>query len=402
MISNKQQLSARNQQESMADKGLISKVTLFVTILFIFLMPWGDGLWDGTPRIAATISLGLSAILFLTQGTHKNYSFYHFFLVFYMAWQMLSLTWTSDLPYALPIAKTTIQLLFLAIMFTIVIDTKAKIQYAYQAYVIGNVVGSFIIIYNYIHDIQSFYYGRYGITNIETDTLSVILAVSIPMAAYLASKPSNIILKLINLFAIPIVFYSIFLTGSRTGSIAGALGVFYWIFTYRKSSITTKGLIAVLMISSVVGIAAFSPKFLVDRVFSSGQSIQSGTLNSRTMIWGGALEQWRDVPLQGTGIGGLGDALSKLHIKYRDAHNTYIHILSENGLVGLLFYLLIIISLFYYIIHTPFEESAFLLTLLLTILVSQLATHTQTEKFLWFAFTMIAIHAQKYSNSQQS
>lgn len=388
---------AMDLQNEKPSKDLISKVTYFFTILFIFLVPWGDGLWDGTPRIAATISLGLAAILFLTRGTKRNYTVAHLFIVLYFAWQFITLVWSPDQIYGIQVAITAIQLLLLVFLVTLVIDSKKKIRQTYQAYVFGNLMGASIIIYNFMNGIMSLYYGRYGIVNIETDTLSIILAFSIPMAAYLATKKTNKPLKIINQIAIPIIFYAIFLTGSRTGAIVAMFGVFYWIFTYRKSSYIIKIVISIMMIGSVITIFTLAPKSLTDRVFSSGQSINSGTLNGRTEIWRGSLKHWRKAPLLGVGLGGLGYVLSKEHLNYRQAHNTFIHILAVNGAIGLLFYLLIIFALFYHITNTPLEEKAFLITFLFCILVSQVASHSQEEKFLWIFFSLIIIHAKKFN-----
>ena len=376
---------------------LITKTTLFITLLFIFLVPFGDGFWDGLPRVSATLAISFSLVLFLVHGTHRNYNFFHFFSALYIAWLLISLIWTPDLDAGKAFAITSVQLLLLAFLLTLVIDTKKKIIWAYQAYVFGNIAGSSIIMSNYIQGIQSPYYNRYGIQNIETDILSVFLALSIPMAAYLATKQNNKITKLINVVAIPLVFYAIFLTGTRTGSIVGVIGIAYWLFTHRKASLSIKASIAVVMVVSVVAIFSFAPKHSVDRIFSAGKSISSGTLNYRSVIWKGSLNQWRKAPIIGTGLGGLGYALSKEHINFGSAHNAFIHNLTENGIIGLVLYLSIIFSIFYYILRAPIDEKAFMLSLLMVLLVSQISTHTHTEKIIWIVFSLLATHASRFS-----
>ena len=388
-------------QTRMGKSDLITKITLAITLLFIFLVPFGDGIWDGLPRISATLAIGFSLILFLIHGTHRNYNFFHFFSVLYIAWQLISLMWTPDFEWGKGVAITSVQLLLLAFLLTLVINNKKKIIWAYQAYVFGNIVGTGIIISNYLQGIQSPYYNRYGIQNIETDMLSVFLALSIPMAAYLATKHQNKILKLINITAIPLVFYAIFLTGTRTGSIVGVLGIMYWIFTHRKASISIKATIAVILVSSVIAILSFAPKASVDRIFSSGKSITTGTLNYRSVIWAGSINQWEKTPIIGTGLGGLGFVLSKEHINFDAAHNTYIHNLTENGIIGLLLYLAIILSLLYYISQTPLDEKAFMVTLLMVVLVSQLTTHTHTEKIIWIVFSLLAVHASRFAMEKE-
>ena len=97
--------------------------------------------------------------------------------------------------------------------------------------------------------------------------------------------------------------------------------------------------------------------------------------------------------MTGTGLGGLGYVLSKKHVAYNAAHNTYIHLLTENGIIGLTLYLLLISSIVFVILQAPFAEKAFMISLLLVILVSQMTLHSQIQKETWFALTMLVIHA---------
>jgi len=380
---------------------LITKLTLTITLIFLFLVPFGDGFWDGLPRVTATLAIGFSSILFLVHGTHRNYNFFHFFSILYIAWQLLSLMWTPDLVRGKIVAITSVQLILLAFLFTLVFDSKKKILWAYQAYVLGNIAGSGIIISNYLQGIQSPYYNRYGIQNIETDMLSVFLALSIPMAAYLSTKHKSKIIKLINLMAIPLVFYAIFLTGTRTGSIVGIIGIMYWLFTHRKASASIKAGIAIVMVLSIVAILSFAPKTSTERIFSAGKSISTGTLNYRSVIWGGALKQWGNAPIIGSGLGGLGFVLNKEHINFNGAHNAFIHNLTENGIIGLLLYLSVILSILYYILHTPIDEKAFMVTLLMVLLVSQLTLHTHTEKIIWIIFSLLAAHSSRFAMDKE-
>ena len=123
----------------------------------------------------------------------------------------------------------------------------------------------------------------------------------------------------------------------------------------------------------------------------------TGTLNYRSVIWKGSIKQWKKNPLLGSGLASLGFVLSKEHIKYDEAHSAYIQILTENGAIGLLLYLSIIFFLIYSLIHTPINEKYFLLTMLMIILVSQITTHSQASKIIWFVLTMIAIHSRQLS-----
>ena len=146
-------------------------------------------------------------------------------------------------------------------------------------------------------------------------------------------------------------------------------------------------------VASLVAAVSLAPKESIDRMMSSGQSISSGTLNNRTVIWGASLDQWKKSPIMGNGIGSLRYVINANHVEYGSAHSTYIQILTENGIIGILLYLLIILTIVYYSLTAPFSDMLFLMALLFTILVSQITQHTHFHKETWFALTMLAIHA---------
>lgn len=398
-MNNFSDMHARVSPEVTTPNGIIHKLAVAAVLSFIFIIPWGDGVWDGLPRMFGILSFGLSILLVITKGTHKNFTFYHLFVILFGAWVILSVIWSPDTASGVELAKRVFQIILLPILFTLVLIKKNDILRAYQSYVFGNIVASSIIIYNYLNGIESPYYNRYTIANIETDTMSIILAIAIPLAAYLATQYQNKWLKMLNLLVIPIIIFAIFLTGTRTGSIAALIGVAYWLFTQRHAPVKIKITMLSVFILSIVAIFSFAPQASVDRIFSTGKSIKTGTLNSRTLLWDASIAQWKNSPVVGIGLGGIRQELSKKHLNYDGAHNTYIHLLTESGIIGLTLYLLIILSILYYILLTPLSEKAFLLSLLLVILVSQLTLHTHIQKETWFVLTMLAIHAYLYSTN---
>ena len=381
-----------------SNRGLIYSLALFAVLTFIFLIPWGNGLWDGLTRVFGILAFAAAALLFVVEGTHKNYTYFHFFAFALWAWVLLSTIWSPNLDKGTEMAGRVFQVMLLPLLFTLVIDNRKSIIYAYQSYVLGNIIGSSIIIYNYLNGIQSPYYNRYTIPNFETDEMSIFLALAIPMAAYLASILDKKWKRLINLFAMPLIIFAIFLTGTRTGSIVAVIGILYWLFTHRKASFRIKASILIVFILSIITVASFAPKASLDRVFSAGKSLKSGNLNYRTVIWKASILQWKTAPVIGVGLGGLGDVLSKEHVNFDAAHNTYLHILTENGIIGLTLYLLVLVSILYLILQVPLSEKVFLLSLFFIIIISQLTLHTHILKSTWFVFSMLVIHALNSRN----
>ena len=368
-------------------------MALFLSLFFIFSIPWGNAVYDGLTRIFGIIAFGTAGLSLITHGTHSRYNIFHLFVALFGVWLMFSLMWSPDLVRGEFLLTTTIQLLIIAFLITFILDTKYKILLMYQSYVFGNLAGSGIIIYNYLNGIESLYYQRYAIPTLDIDGQSIMLTLAIPMAAYLTTQFKSKIFKVINILAIPTIIFAVFLTGTRTAAIVSIIGVLYWLFTYRNTSMRIKTTFLILFLASLVAVFSFAPQKSLNRIFSSGESITSGTLNNRTVIWGASIEQWKQAPLIGNGIGSLAYVLSTKHVEYDSAHNTYIHILTENGVIGLSIYLMMIISIIYYSLHTPLSEKAFLISLLMMILIRQLTQHTHFHKETWFALTMLAIHA---------
>jgi len=398
--SNSIHIDNLHSQSKLFSPSVINKAAVSITLLFIFLVPWADSIWDGLPRLVATAAIGLSVLQLFVHGSHQKYTVYHLSVAVYFSWQLLSMIWSPDLHRSEIVAKTTIQLLLLITLFSLVIDNKARLIAAYQTYVFASIAASGIVLKNYINGIESGYL-RYGIQNLTIDAVGVFLALAIPFAAYLAKYSTNKSIRFINLLAIPFITYGIFLTATRTAFVAAIFGFMYWVYTQRKASLKIKAVILVFLTGAFVAVIAVTPTSSIERIFSTGESISKGTLNNRSIIWEGSFSQWKESPIIGVGLGGLGHALNRERVNYDAAHNSFIHIMTENGIIGLTLFLFVHLSILYLITLTPNNEKAFLLSLLLIIIVSQLATHLQTEKIMWFVYTVLAIHARLYAKNNK-
>lgn len=384
-----------NQNQS---EGFINRVALFATLFFVFSIPWGNAVWDGLSRIIGLFAFGTASLAFITGGSRAKFSIFHLIVALLAAWFILSLIWSPDFDRAEFLLNTLLQLMLLTVLVTFNMgDSKKNIRLGYHSYVLGNLVGSGIIIYNYLNGIESIYYQRYAIPVLDIDGQSIMLTLAIPMAAYLTTQYKNIGVKSFYILVIPTIVFAVFLTGTRTAAIVGVIGILYWLMTYRNSSFRVKSAFFIIFVVSMITTVSLAPKESVDRILSSGKSISSGTLNDRTVIWGVALEQWKQSPMIGNGIGSLQYVISIKHVEYSAAHSAYVHILTENGLIGLALYLLMMITIIYYSLSAPFSELLFLMALLLTLLVSQITQHTHFHKETWFALTMLALHSHAFS-----
>lgn len=376
----------------------VHRLTWYCLLLMVFLIPWGEGLYDGLARMVAMPTLGLTLVMVVLEGSHRNFSAFNLFALLLAVWYLVGIWWTPDLQWGMEILKTYIMLIMMSFMFTYLINNEYKFRWTYQSYVLGTVVATGIIFNNYLNGVTGPYYNRYTVEHIETDNMAIILALGIPMAVWLYTQYQNKLARLLNVLFIPWIFYGIFLTGTRTGLVTGMIGIMYLAFTQRKASFNLKMIYVGLAISLAVAVVSLAPKASVERIFSLGKSLKSGDLNYREVIWQHSFSAWSDNPILGNGTGSLGNVLNSYHVEFKWAHNAYIQMLTENGLVGLILYLLMLASLLYYALKCELETKFFLLTLWVTIAVSQLTLHSQNLKEIWFVWSVIAVHGYYFSH----
>ncbi|MDL1894829.1 O-antigen ligase family protein [Anaerolineae bacterium CFX7] len=206
-------------------------------------------------------------------------------------------------------------------------------------------------------------------------------------------------LRLLTVIGSAIVLVGVAFTLSRTGFILAvtAIGLLLIQRTSRRQRIGTVILLLVLVVG---GIAL--PDTYWQIIFSSMSDIQTGggTIGLRYGLWQAGFKMWLDHPLMGVGIGQFdnylpqyGAGLVPTYHYNLGAHNLYISMLAETGLVGLLLFggliATVLRALFRAVRSLDTEKRALAqvwLMVLIVILVGGLTKHDQYDKLLWLIF----------------
>ncbi|MDO8794530.1 MAG: O-antigen ligase family protein [Vicinamibacterales bacterium] len=138
-------------------------------------------------------------------------------------------------------------------------------------------------------------------------------------------------------FAIAVMAISIVATASRSGSICLALVIvmFGWWMVRRQPSGSRKMIaFAYLLVVLFAAVSLGGVEILAGRFYGASWSNVDGRLD----LWQDTIRVVRDFPLTGTGLNTYGIAM--LHYQtvqdgsqYIEAHNDYLHILAEGGLL---------------------------------------------------------------------
>lgn len=167
-----------------------------------------------------------------------------------------------------------------------------------------------------------------------------------------------------------VFFVTILFTKSRSGLLGFAVaGATFWGFTFSKK-IRNKFLAlgSILIIVALIVGTPWSPSLikvaigqkLPQYTLTGGTALEGGGTESgtiRKIVWKGAIEVWKHYPVIGTGVETFAysfynfrpiehNLVSEWDFLYNKAHNEYLNILANSGLLGLAAYLgLVVFSL---------------------------------------------------------
>jgi O-antigen ligase len=266
-------------------------------------------------------------------------------LIFFVGWAAVSVAWADDSGAAL---DATTRYLPNAMLFLIVfagVRTRKQLLWVVGSLVAGAVVAA---VYGMVAGAPQDDPGRVAIGNANETAASLVVGgtLAAALAFALRGKP---VLRLLTTIAVPLCVFAVFLTLSRGGLVAlGASLVAAIVMAGRRRGVVL-GVAAAAVLATVIYFGAFAPAEARDRVLE----VNGGT--GRTDIWTVGWRMVEDQPLLGVGAGNF--PVASIHYLLEPgalmrtdfivdnpkvAHNTYLNVLAELGVVGLALFLAII------------------------------------------------------------
>ena len=376
---------------------------------FVLALPWGgDTTTVGSFILASLIfvvPVGLLALRLLMVRKVRRLSTIHYLLLAFTAWVAASLLWTIDSEATTTRLGTYVQLLVFVGLIWELAPTKSRVQGLIICYVLGSLYASLETIYNYAMgrtmsqlEGADWETNRYSVDGINADELGLIIALSIPMALYLLTANRNLLLKALCWGQLVAGFTAILLTATRGAMFAVLVGVMVIsVPTLSRMSRTQKGMAVIACVALLACAALFVPRASIDRYLTTGTELTQGTLTHRTVIWAAGLEVFRDHPIVGVGAGAYGQAVVKLIDIAYIAHNTFISVLVELGMVGAALFLLLLGSMLHSVFRMPYLEKWLWLAVLATWATGAASVTWENRKISWLLFGLVA--AQAYAKT---
>ncbi len=363
--------------------------------LFVFTVPWQNMIvlpGIGTiSSILGMMAIGATILHVVMGGRVRSLVAFHWFATAYFAWTFLSAFWgIARQESIMKEVQTYVQIFVMLWVVWEASPSRNRLLNLLQAYVLGGYVAAGSTIRNYLagvgiqEDAQ-----RFSATGFDPNDLGVILALGLPMAWYLASSTSSTLQRWLNRLYFVIGTVGILLTGSRGALLAAivALMVVPWTLTQVRRGVRVAAV--VIMVASSALAINIVPEKAFERLGTTSSEIQGGDLNSRLRIWKGGLATVPEAALQGHGPGGWYPAVG-LRIGNVAPHNTWLAVLVEQGLVGLVFYVAMFVAIAHRLLRLPVLERRTGLIQLATLMIGITPLSWQQHKAAWLALALLA------------
>jgi len=374
------------------------KLAFILSIFLIFTIPWEDAVtFAGSASITRYFGI-ITSIVWLVSvlfsGKLRRPHIFHLLAILFIVWNIASIFWTLALDETIQQIKTYLQLFVLIWIIWDLYNTLKALNNAMQAYILGAYVAIISTIHNYVigREIKLYSGGRYAGTGNAVD-LALILTLGIPIAWHLATsidnQHKNKILRLINFAYLPAALVAILLTGTRMAIFAVIPAFVYVLGTSSRLKPTLRLPSLVALVGAMFWLEPLIPRSTFERLGTAGASIIAGDLGGRVNIWLQSLTFFYDHPIFGIGSG----ALSSNYGVGALAHNTFLSVLTEVGLLGFILFMCVLAVT----IHQSIKQEknyAFLWIAILTIWSIGVFTLTwEYRKATWLILTLIIVGA---------
>lgn len=316
--------------------------------LFVFSLPWERSI--AVPVVGSIGSLfGLVAFamgflsLFSKQGLRLRVpSLLVLTAAAFTLWSFLSYFWSIAPTASFNRSQTYAQLLLVTFLVWQLCRNNKQLRALLQAYVWGAYVSCASIMASFILGLSFANSGRYsGLSGDNPNWIAITLALGIPIAWHLASMYRNAWLSWINFFYLPTSLLAIGLTASRGGFINALVGMSLILFSFRSLSLTRKAFLLFLIPIGIYGVLNTVPPENLTRLSEASAEISEGDMTSRGAIWAAGLRIIAERPWLGYGIGSFSTAVASELGSAMNAHNSFISIMAELGVVGIMLFVLL-------------------------------------------------------------
>lgn len=365
---------------------------------FVFAVPWEgfirvDGI-SVASRATGMLALGLALLAVATTGRFRRWHAFHLAALLFVVWSGVGMFLFHSFAERLPNKFWTFVQLFLVLwMIWELAPSSRRVQGLLAAYVFGTYVGALGTILVYRREGEAL--RRFAAAGVDPNDLAMTLALGLPIAWYLGMTARRPILRWVFRAYLPTGLFAIGLTGSRGGMIATVVALLIVpLAMTRLSPGRLATAIFLLGLSGAVAVA-YLPETVIQRLGTTRSEVEGGRIGGRLKLWKAGLDAVAQAPIVGYGPGGFIRAITpRLGSASQVAHNSFISVLVEEGIVGFLLFMAMFLIVLRAVLRLPPLERRFALVLLATLGAAMFPLTWEDRKSVWIILGVLLGLAQ--------
>lgn len=371
-------------------------IAFWLSLIVIFTIPWEEmflvpGL--GTPgRIMGLVLAAFWLLAVISTGKIRTPGPFHFVFLLFILWHVLSTLWTIDPALTLGRLSAYIQLIGLVYIIWDLYTTPAAVKRGLQAYILGAYVSVGSLLGNFVAGNETLT-GRFTATGFDPNNIGVILALGVVPAWHLATSDGQgrlaFLFRTINYLYLPAAALAVLLTGSRGALIAIAAAGSYVILNVTRLRPAARNLAVVLLLLALFLVPSVLPSETLGRLATVDESIADRDLNGRFAIWLEGIDAFAERPLLGAGSSAFRAAVGSGKV----AHNSFLSVLVEVGLVGFTLFAILLAMTIVQAARLPKPESRLWLAIMAVLFIGVLSLNWAQRKQFWLFPSLLVASA---------
>ena len=378
----------------------MSTIAYLVLWVFVFALPWENAVSviTGTAivtKITGGLAFAAAVAAVVVSAQVRRWHPLHLVALMFIIWtggELFFIHSGQRLPYKF---TTYVQLFLVLWIVWEIASTGPRLLGLMMAYVFGGYVAALATLMLYRQAAGQM--KRFAAVESDPNSLAMTLALALPMAWYLGMTYRNPLLRWICRGFLAVGLVAIGLTASRGGMVAATMALMIVPLTMTKLSPGRLiAAVAMLALSGVLA-AAYIPDKIVERLATTGTEVEDLSLGGRFKLWKAGVNALAERPIIGYGAGFWRAAVAPwLGPNPQVAHNSFLSVAVETGIVGLLLYLGMFFAVFLALMRLPSFERRFGLVLLATLVVTMLPLSWDDQKSVWFVLAVLLGLTQAY------
>jgi O-antigen ligase len=369
-----------------------------ISLVFIFVIPWEGVEIPGFGAVARYVGFAAAALWWahvLQRGQFRLPKAFHVMVFAFVVWNALSVLWSGDPSETLDRAMTWAQLFVFIVMLWDLYTTRRALDAGLQAYILGAYVAIGSALANYLSG-SAFYtnYNRFSAGDTNPDGFGFILAMGMPVAWYLASSKSETrigrLVRMLNFAYIPAAFLGISLSGTRSALIATLPAMAFGMTSLLRLKVVARIAVFVLLATSLLLVVRQVQDLSSFQRFGTTTSeLTEGDLNNRTKNWLEGLRSFTKNPVLGVGS----NMYRSVNTLGKVAHNSYISVLVEVGMIGFVLFGAILVIVVLQALRLSGWDRRFWITQLAVWGLGAFTLTWEHRKSTWLFFSLVVAYA---------